>query len=134
MPNRKGVLVLFALLLALAPAAIATINVAKVGPVWDDMPTGYSSAADAMAKIPARKDISNSSLLGPAMRGYSEKAADGGTWWVFESGNEFYPSVVRRRLVDSKQGIIVKTAILCDASKDACAKLRLIISAMDSPR
>ena len=100
----------------------------------DDLPSGYTSAKEAIKQIPKRADVKYTERLAPTIMSYSTDASTKMYWWVMEKGNEYYPSVVRRRVVVQSDGFVVKTSILCSASENLCQKLRAGLQAMDSSK
>lgn len=127
------------ILLAAQPLALADVNThgfvvasKKKTFIKDDLPIGYASASEASKKIPKRTDIKSAERIAPGIMDYSTDAKTQIHWWVMEKGNEFYPSVVRRRVVVQSDGYVVKTAMLCNASKEKCKRLLTVLQTMDS--
>lgn len=121
------------LALLLVPiTSTAALPPKKKGYVLDETPIGYQSAEIAISEVPKRPDIRECSQLAPNVISCGTDARTATNWWIFESGHEFHPSVVRRRLEISNNQHIVKTAVLCGSSTDSCERLHLVLRAMDA--
>ena len=104
------------------------------GLIADDTPLGFKSAKEASDKIP--KDASFSRRNAPQMEAagiteYSRQSERWTSWWVFARNSPFYPSVVRRRVVNLGDHAEVRTSILCSASKQSCDEITARFDAMD---
>jgi len=105
------------LALSLVPA-----NASRFQSVVDDEPIPYKTAKEAAVALKAMPNLIFSS--NELWDNYH--VPDSGTYWiVFRPDSQFYPSVVRRRLGISQSGPIEKTAVLCNATADACNTLKL---------
>jgi hypothetical protein len=101
----------------------------------DDLPMGYSTALDAIQGIPHQKDVLVGEAVAPHVvdyHGIYKGRKESTHWLVFEKGSDLYPSVVRRRLVLTPHGYLVKTAVLCDAEKSKCERLLSGLHTMDA--
>jgi hypothetical protein len=102
--------------------------------IYDDQPMEYASVAEAAASLPKRSDVETVEQVAPGLIGYVTGRDHRTHWWVFGKGHPFYPSVVRRRIVDidTRGGYVVKTAKLCESTPAQCEALRAFLAKIDA--
>jgi hypothetical protein len=96
----------------------------SLGTIADEETIPYKTAQEAIAALKAQPNL----ILSHDGLWDSYHVPDSGAYWmVFRTDSSFYPSVVRRRLNVSLKGAKFKTAVLCNATADACARLNRLL-------
>lgn len=117
---------------ALLAATLAGCAPGAAPPVTSPIATreiGYGTVADAHAALSARPDVIHS------VRGTYEVFIDdqAHSVWLFTlPGTAAYPALVRRQLVGTKEGVVMRSVVFCEASRDVCSLLQENAQLMDA--
>lgn len=104
-------------------AAMWSIAEAQVRPPLPEQPdssVGYASVSAALAGLRSRPDLTVSEQADWTVM---EDRASYTIWSFAPKGDPAYPSVVKRQVMKTGNGIVVRMNVLCEASKIACDNL-----------
>ena len=112
--------------------ATATPELSSSTAPHPEPPSGfeYSSVAETLANLKARKDVSIAVLQGWII----VQAADGLTNWSFPPRDHpAYPAVAKRVLYRDQEGWHLKMDVLCEAERAACNEFIRYFEALNEP-
>jgi len=106
--------------LVIAAGSLAYAQPNQPVPEADKPTIGYSSVAEALLALKARRDVKFSTQGGWTI----VTDASSATLWSFPpASHPAYPSAVRRQIENRPDGAYVHMSVQCEASKSACDDL-----------
>jgi hypothetical protein len=94
----------------------------------DSSPVGYATVAEALTDLRSRSDLKVINQGGWTVINDEKSHV---IWSFAPSDYPAYPSVVKRTLIQTEQGINLHMDVLCEATKASCDKLVEVFRAMN---